>query len=271
MTSLLVFCSGNASKPVQFADERLEYSIRIKLDRMEGEIRRQDLKSIESLTLLKNVSDLSGIELLENLKTIKSNCMLFSENLINDIRPLASLEHLENIHMPFCEVEDLSPISNMDNLSYINFDSNLIRDASPIASLDNIKNVILDNNSITDLTPFSKLENLEGLLLTNNEIQNLTPIKDADSIQILGIANNRITDLSPLVNLTGLSTLMIYENHFTDITPLLEIYENGGFRKTNSIIMLGVIDPDLYDDYYPVIEALLKRGVNVIFDLGSNG
>ncbi len=269
--SITVLCTGNPAITNTFSDIDLEMSIRKQLDKMNGRLTQNDLNKVEELVLDKYVTDLRGIEKLKNLKKLKSNCYPSSgDTLIKDISPLSTLSNLEELHLPYCRISDLNPIKDLDNLKFINFDANLIEDAGPIASLDNIVNIVLDNNTITDLTPFSNLYSLRALLINNNEISDLTVISEMDNIEILGIAINKISDLYPLVNLTNLSTLMIYQNQFTDISPLIEIYNNGGFRKIGSIILLGEINPDLYNDYYPIIEALLKAGVNVIYDLGRN-
>lgn len=157
--------SGNdANSPVFFGDPRLKELVAAELDVQHPTV--ADMHKFTSTDSYRGrffVGDLVGIEHAINLKSLHLHGYRHSDEGIKDIWPLAGMLHLEELVLPFHQIEDINTIGTLANLTHLD----------------------LRGNRIADFTPLLKLSKLESLNIRDNPISN----QDFDK-QLLAIRRN---------------------------------------------------------------------------------
>lgn len=151
---------------------------------------------------------------------------------IEDLNPLSSLTHLEELNLTFNNIRDLTPLSSLVNLRTLYLE---------YGTSHNQRNIIKHGETPLDLTPLASLTNLENLHLTANVITNLTPLASLRNLRVLILGNIGFSeydsdiaaqhssniDLIPLSNLTNLQELQIYGTpnieNFTPLSSLINL------------------------------------------------
>ena len=137
----------------------------------------------------KGIVDITGLEFALSLKELQ----LGGRNRITDLRPLANLTNLVELHLWHREVADMPPVTNLD--------------ISPLARLVNLEILSLENSGISDISPLMELKELQLLGLSHNAIEDLSPLAGLKKLQHLNLSDNSIEDFSPLAGLTNLEEL----------------------------------------------------------------
>lgn len=169
-----------------------------------------------------------------NQKLLSQTSLNLSSQIpqIEDINPLSSLTHLEELDLKSNSIRDLTPLSSLVNLQklYLEYGTshrsrNIIKngetplDLTPLASLTKLQNLHLTGNVITNLTPLASLSNLRVLILHN--------IGFSDSGSDPATQYSGKIDLTPLSNLTNLQELQISGNpnieNFTPLSSLINL------------------------------------------------
>ena len=176
---------------------------------------------------------------------LSSDGVLLQER-INDLSPLSSLVHLEELDLSDNEISDLTPLSSLVNLRtlYLNDGTKhrsryVVRhgeeplDLTPLASLKNLQNLQLAHNVITDLNPLASLKELRILVITGigvsgyssditaqyNRDVNLMVLSNLTNLHELHIGRNpHIKDFTPISSLINLQLLVIEESKLQDIS-----------------------------------------------------
>ena len=180
-----------------FADELIEKTIRLKLNRSEGPILVSDLEQITtfSMALRLYVADLSGIENLSNLTEFD-----LTQNVTVDISPLASLPKLTRLNLTQNDISDVSALAGLTNLTFLWLQDNVVNDISALAGLTNLTVLNLQENEIGDISALAGLTNLVQLNITSNNISDLSPLASLSNLKLLEMSKNQITDISPLLD-----------------------------------------------------------------------
>jgi len=181
-----------------------------------------------------------------------------SSQRLEDISPLASLTHLEELNLDFNRIRDINPLSSLVNLRVLYLKHGtistrryLIRnhtyeslDLTPIANLLNLEHLDISKNIITNLEPLDSLTNLQHLIIDcigfcsypslaethpdlaeqYNHSVDITPLSNLTNLKILHFNNNpHIQDLSPLASLKQLQVLGVSHNSIKDIRFLKDL------------------------------------------------
>ena len=139
------------------------------------------------------ITDLTGLEHAVNL-----GWLIFEENHIRDLRPLAGLTILETLRLNANSISDISSLAGMTNLTYLSLSTNSISDISPLAGLINLHELELYTNSISDISPLAGLTHLTYLSLSTNSISDISPLVGLTHLTYLELGGNPIADTSPL-------------------------------------------------------------------------
>ena len=112
-------------------------------------IRGADMATLTKLGARKaSISDLTGLELATNLKTL-----ILPQNSISELSALEGLTRLSWLDLGSNSLSDISPLAGLTNLRLFFIGGNKISDVSPLAGLTNLTFVILNSNSISDISP----------------------------------------------------------------------------------------------------------------------
>lgn len=254
------------------ANEKIEKAVRITLGK-NGTLTENDLNSIKNINVTaENLNDIQLLKNLEEftftgtyflsssldidfsiLSTLINFNSLVLERVNNKIISLP--ENLEILSINKGEF-DLNLLKNLNNLKKLNITSQSTTDISALANLPQLKYLRLSRNEIQDISPISNLINLEELYLNANNIENIEALNNLINLEILNIGSNKIANINSLSNLVKLRSLIINFNHIDDISSLEKlinlnyfdcgtneitnidvlktIYDNGGFRKSDS-------------------------------------
>lgn len=143
-------------------------------------LKKEDMLKFEFLSVHnKGISDITGLEYAMNLKELH-----ISRNPITDLRPLANLTQLQELHF-WHESEssrnlDLRPLANLINLEVLSLQRNGISDISPLTGLKNLRHLHIIDNDISDVSPLLGLRHLRELWITGNPILDIRPLFDLD-------------------------------------------------------------------------------------------
>ena len=201
----------------------------------------------------RGIVDITGLEFAMSLKELH----LGGRNRITDLRPLANLTHLTQLHIWHREIGDISPVTNLD--------------ISPLSGLINLEGLSLENNGISDISPLTGLKELQLLGLSDNTIDDLSPLVGLKKLRHLNLSDNSIKDFSPLAGLTNLAELWIENNPATDFSPLstlnltdfrsdVDVNGDGIVNIQDLVIVanaLGKAEPDLNGDGVVNIQDLV--------------
>ena len=158
---LLINSCCNTTCPEEsglFPDPNFEKVIRLALEQPEGDILKDDLKSLVRLDAgfpEDTIRDITGIEYCENLLTVD-----LSGSRVKDLGSLSKLKYLEELYLRYSDVDNLEQISKCENLEILHLKENNIADISPITKLKRLENVWLCSNNISEVSALNELYHL---------------------------------------------------------------------------------------------------------------
>lgn len=133
-------------KIVEFADSRLEDSIRLLINKPSGYIYPENVSGITQLDLsIKKITDLSGLEYFTSLTNLR-----MAGNQISDLTPLSGLTSLTDLNMSMNQIRDLTPLSGLTGLKDLNLWSNDIKDISPLLGLTYLEKLDVKSNPLNE-------------------------------------------------------------------------------------------------------------------------
>ncbi len=177
------------------------------------------LKRLEARS--RGIRELIGLQFATNL-----NELIFEENQISDLSPLAGLINLRDLTLERNPVSDLSPLRGLKNLTRLGFSYTLVSDLSPLTGLINLRDFDFHDIPVSDLSPLAGLINLEDLTFGGGQIaniSNLSPLAGLINLKWIHAWGNPISDLSPLRGLTKLWHLYLPAGDISDLTPLADL------------------------------------------------
>lgn len=131
---------------VYFNDLQLDSAVRNQLGKTTGVLTLSALKGISHLEASQHgISDLRGIELLENLVSLN-----IEGNNIVDLEPLKGLEKLSILKGAGNQVVDLRPLVYLNNLEILDLTNNAVVDVSPLLYIERLEYLYLQGNTIED-------------------------------------------------------------------------------------------------------------------------
>ncbi len=206
----------------RFPDGNLERAIRNAVKIPEGPLTSEALNGLTDLFAYRSdIANLSGIELLPNLKKID-----LQENEISDLGPLAALSQLEHLYLTYNKVSDLRPIAGLGKLQWLNLSSNALVDIGPLASLTGLEHLaIASNREIANIEVIGGLTQLTGLYINRMGLTDLGFVSSLVNLRTLSADSNKFTSLEPLRGLQKLTEIKLDENQISDISPLSGLSE----------------------------------------------
>ncbi len=153
------------------------------------------LSKLNILTLKNNqigsIAPLAGLTQLEYLS------LSYNEN-ISDMSALKSLTNLRTLYLQQTGISDPSVIGTLTSLTDLDLNGNSINDLSSLAGLTHLVNAEFSANSISDISVVKNWPDLELLYLNDNHIRDITPLKACTKLRFIRLKNNPISDYSIL-------------------------------------------------------------------------
>lgn len=192
---IILFCDEKPETLGGFKDEGLKRCVSEKFKELPPS--KKEFAKIESLNCSGyKIKDLSGLELLKNLKFLDlSSNNIVNINNITKLKKLVSLnlcdnsgdeyvERVENVeNSPYKSVVmsrrsmDLSGLKGLDSLKYLALCGSYIKNIEDISKMKKLERLFLHANFITDVRPLNNLRNLKELSLGQNKNVNTNELK----------------------------------------------------------------------------------------------
>ncbi|WPC43921.1 cell wall-binding repeat-containing protein [Clostridium sp. JS66] len=222
----LTSSQNDDNNKVVFKDKNFEQAIRIRINKLSGDLYKDDIKDVTTLIFgipdpgktVVQMTDISGIENFVNLQDLNLD---FSK--VSDISCLKNLTKLKWLRLSGNQVSDISSLKGLTNLYEIELSNNKISDIGALKNFTNLQRLGLGGNKIADISTINSLTNLKYLELDNNQISDISALKELTGLNSLYINNNQIKDISPLTNLRNLESLDLSNNQISDITELKKL------------------------------------------------
>lgn len=233
----------------------------------------------------RDISDLGGIEALENLGTLN-----LSDNPVTDLIPLMSLNRLETLNLDDCTgVNDLNPLAGLADLFHLEMEGvpvdtvagwselNQITDLfitgqsgddlNVLAGMSALGNIRIntsdtEDDSLPDITPLTALPALYSLYL-NGELADFSPLSSlATQLTILKLENQSGVDMSVIGDLTELKTLYLNTSGISDLSELTTLLNleslqlRGNFLISDLTPLTGLTGLTRLDLFFNSVENL---------------
>ena len=240
-TATADYIVGFVDEPVTIRDPALESLLRTTMGWTESvQLTTGLLAQVERLTLSPEVSDLSQLYLLINLRELDASALGRSA----DWSVLTGLNHLETLRLPPATVEPMSlraigcltslrvlsmagcgltsvaELRPLTALEELDLSLGSLGDISPLEGMTALRVLRLNGNALTDITPLSRLTALEELELQENPITDLTPLRPLRQMRTLNLASTGADTLSVLTNMSQLETLNLSNNAISSVSVL---------------------------------------------------
>ncbi|MEO8698489.1 MAG: hypothetical protein ABI867_00565 [Kofleriaceae bacterium] len=165
--------------------------------------------------------------------------LLLCNTLVEDLRPLAALDRLENLQLDGCtRLRDLGPLRSLKNLQSLTFERTAVTDASIVDELPYLRWVRF---AVPPPGPFGWVRGLEHLNIAGKSISDLSPLAGARRLETLRAAHSGVVDLSPLRELEQLVELDVSHTRVATLDPLVDVWNlRGLFVAGTAITTLGV-------------------------------
>jgi len=212
------------------------------------------LTNLETLKVINNsIFDFTGIEKLNNLKTLK----IESHNARFNQDELAKLRSVENFSICCSGQSDEHIIKNWENLRSLYI--NEIRTFEPFRNLKKLKKLSMhEANRVSSLEPLSELSELECISANECGCDSLDPLINCKNLKYIKLDDTRINSIDPLVHLPELRYISLFQSRITLIKSLLN-HKNLEF----------VCMPFSYGIPQSDIDTLIKNNKNLLY-LGLN-
>jgi internalin A len=212
---------ATTSKIINFSEKSLEKLVREIINKPNGNIMRDDVENITSLSFSnptkedEKICDLDSLKHFVNLKEL-----ILDNHKISNLKPLESLTNLEKLSLNGNNIEDINSLANLTNLKALYLSRNRIKEIDALKNLASLKILALNGNKISNIEGIKNKDKLEQLYLSENNIKDISDLEGITNLQVLYLYHNKIEDISPIGDLKRLRNLSLNKNEIIDIKPL---------------------------------------------------
>lgn len=267
----------NGTVKYPFSDNKIEKIVRAMLNKPTGNVYLNDLMNITSFSnyiggkpvegYIVNLDDLASFT---NLKEVS----LINEPQISDLTPISNLENLKKLTLDGCNIDDnkLNTLSELVNITDLSLSKNSITNISILSKLVNLRSLSMAENGIMDLSAIVQFPALETLNLSNNTITDLYSISNAPTLKDLNLMGNQIADLTPLDTIKTIKSLNVSKNNILTLNgvqripalAILNASENSisdisVLSGNNSITELNLSYNNMIADLSPLSNTSVQR------------
>jgi hypothetical protein len=226
---------------VTFADPVIEARVRSEIGVPSGPIDDEAVLAITELEVEGFlVSDLSGLEALANLETLR-----LRNNAIVSIAPLAGLTNLRVLDLGENDIVSVASLSNLTQLRELYLDENMIASANAVAGLVQLRILNLAENELNSAAPFNNLTLLQQLDLEGNGISDGTPLVNnsglgaGDTINLLGNPLSQDTLCNVVLPLRNRGATVLAEGECPGVIDGLAVNTANGQRVNCLLVTAG--------------------------------
>ena len=203
------------------------------------------------------ISNLEGIQYLNNLKEISIYHYSHLDYTVSDISLLSSVNTLEKVYFFYQNISDISVFKDIPNLKSVSLHGLPVDDYSVLWELVGLESLRLGSTEAAiNVDNISVFKNLKYLSLTDITISNLSFLSGKTDLTYLQLYNCGLKNLDLLSNFTNLEELYLDDNNISNIDVL---------SKLKNLKKLS-----LYNNNISNIEALAGLNNLVEINIGNN-
>ncbi len=182
-------------------DKLLEADVRKKLQKADGPIHENDLKTIKSINISGGTVDALDPCVFPRLTAMRD--LFVGPGTVEDLTPLANLVQMRSLRVSVSHVADLTPLEKLGYMDRIDLGRTPVHDITTLGKLANLTEVQLDDTLVTDISPLASCTKLQKVSLQRTGVSDLTPLRGATGLKFLYIQGTQVHDLTPLSGLVG--------------------------------------------------------------------
>ncbi len=188
-------------------------------------LNKTDLLNVNKLKI-KNVSNLKGLEYIENLNTLEIN----DDGLILDYLPITKLYNLKTLSIHRCNLNVLSEVALFDKIDtfkriYPNTDS-----INSLPLFPNVKNLTINFSSDFQLSTLKNFPNVEEFSLCLEGPLIVDGIEVINNLKTLNLSYAYISDYSKLFDIPTLKTISLKNCYIVNLEDFIKQAESKGIK-----------------------------------------
>ncbi len=193
---------------------------------IEGSITDEDLIKVEKLSIQNNynIISLDDIHLFKNLKIL----YFWDGDIIIDYSPISNLGNLERLtiwYMNLNKLKQIKPIASLKHLELIYPKKGKIHN---LESFPNITTLELQGINLNDLSELKGPEHIDTLDIADGEIESFKGIEMFPEIKNLSFYKLNIRNFDDIFNLENLEKINIQDGYIQDYDRFKEIANEKG-------------------------------------------
>ena len=251
---------------VEFDNSVFEASIRLALDKPDGDIYQYELDNIYRLVIYwddyAKINEAADEYIASEDYLYKGQIDSWQEPYVISLTDITMLPNLEELYITDLGINDAEALAGLSNLRLLCLTSDAINDISWIQSLTSLETVILKNNCLKIIPDINSLNNLVYLDLSSNGIEGSESILSLPNLEVFDLAANELTDVDFIRNLLNLQELWLSGNHelsningLVNLTNLTELHMDNiiclesldSLSNLSNLRILGLEDTGVYD------------------------
>ena len=182
-------------------DKLLEADVRKKLQKLEGPIHENELKTIKSINISGGNVDALDPCIFPRLTAMRD--LFVGPGAVEDLSPLSTLVQMRSLRVSVSHVADLTPLDKLGYMDRIDLGRTPVHDITTLGRLQNLTEVQLDDTLVTDIGPLASCTKLQKVSLQRTGVSDLTPLRGALGLKFLYIQGTQVHDQTPLSSQVG--------------------------------------------------------------------
>ncbi|NLE26185.1 MAG: protein kinase [Clostridiaceae bacterium] len=208
---------------IKFKEPLIEQAVRLSLGKKDDEpISKDDILQVTKLYICADriAKNASEYEVICEEIIAKGNII---NGEIKSLDDLTMLKNLREISLIRQSISDVSPLKQLENLESIDLKHNPIKDVSALKSLPGLHSLFLFDTYVSDLTELAECFRLTHLDIGKTYINTLADLKGLDNLKSIGMRESLIRSLDGIERHRYLANLYMPKTYFDDLSPLLSL------------------------------------------------
>lgn len=136
---------------------------------------------------------------------------------ISGISSLAGLTELDILDLSDNSIQDITPLSSMQGLISLNLKSNAVSSLDALSGITTLQEFNISYNSVSTLAPLQQSMHMQILHAAENKLLSVGALGHMADLSVLVVSGNELEDISALVNCTRMTELRVDNNLLTSI------------------------------------------------------
>ena len=203
------------AEKISFSEPMIERAARVQLDKMSGDLTKEDLERVDKLYIY-------GKEVYKSQEEFSSQSIESSnQGILRTLDDLSLMPNLQEIHIARQGYVDTAGISEMVHIYTVELKHMSISGVQPIANIPGLKHAMLFDTGITDASFLQNCPWLETLDIGLNDIGKTSQIGSHPNLLSLGLMWLEMDDLNDIAErLPKVQAVTLQHSNIKDLSGL---------------------------------------------------